>query len=251
MGMRRSAAHAVKHPSVASARSEQAQANLRVGETGDGSKQGLSLTGTLQGVVTHEGPVTDGGTQQFAVVADAALAISGEEEFTRQMGLQSNRVSASDNNGLTLAEVELEPQARGTSLRVSKCGTNNSNRASQDTVVKEEGAKVSWPGPELKSQRLYGCSKQQGPEGVALLDSAGGGQDVLAELQAGRLAVAPGGPAGEGNSWFQESGVFRVLWENTGYYELIMGLHGSIMDCFGNCTVDVLFPGNYAKPFFS
>ena len=165
MGMRRSAAHAVKHPSVASARSEQAQANLRVGETGDGSKQGLSLTGTLQGVVMHEGPVTDGGTQQFAVVADAALAISGEEEFTRQMGLQSNRVSASDNNGLTLAEVELEPQVRGTSLRVSKCGTNNSNRASQDTVVKEEGAKVSWPCPELKSQRLYGCSKQQGPRG--------------------------------------------------------------------------------------
>ena len=165
MGMRRSAAHAVKHPSVASARSEQAQANLRVGETGDGSKQGLSLTGTLQGVVMHEGPVTDGGTQQFAVVADAALAISGEEEFTRQMGLLSNRVSASDNNGLTLAEDELEPQVRGTSLRVSKCGTNNSNRASQDTVVKEEGAKVVGP---VRSSRVSGCmaaANSKGPRG--------------------------------------------------------------------------------------
>ena len=93
----------------------------------------------------HEGPITHGNTQQFAVVADAAFAIGHEEELTRQMGLQSSRVRASDNNRLTLAEVELEPQVSGTSMRASKRGTNNSNRTSQDTVVKEEGAKVSWP----------------------------------------------------------------------------------------------------------
>ena len=35
-------------------------------------------------------------------------AINGEEEFPRQMGLQNSRISASDNNGLRLVEVELK-----------------------------------------------------------------------------------------------------------------------------------------------
>ena len=100
------------------------------------------MTDTLQWAVMHEGPLDDGSAQKFAIVADAALAINGEEEFPWQMDLQNSRISASDKNGLRLAEVELKPQIRGTSLRGNKCGTNN-NRASQDGVVKEEGARVS------------------------------------------------------------------------------------------------------------
>ena len=54
------------------------------------------------------------------------------------------------------------------------------------------------PRPELKGQWLYGCCEEQGAEGVPLLNTARGRQDVVAKLQAGRLAVAPGCPACQG-----------------------------------------------------
>ena len=185
MSMGWSAAHAVKNPSVASASTQQSQANLRVGETCDGREQRLGPTATLQGMVLHESLVTDGGAQQFAVTTDAALAIGRPQEFMRQVGLQCGRVSAPDNDGLTLAEVELESQFSSTPLRVSNRGANHRNRASQNPVVKEEGGKVGGSCAELKSQRLQGSSKQQGPERVALLDTTSGGKDVVAELQVG------------------------------------------------------------------
>ena len=126
-----------------------------------------AMTGTLKGMVMHEGPVTDRSTQQFVVAADAALTICCEEEVTRQMGLQGGWVSASNNNGLTLVEVGLEPQVGRASLRVSN-GTNNSNRTSQDSVVKEER---KWKGQlarPVRSSRASGCmaaANSKGPRG--------------------------------------------------------------------------------------
>ena len=76
--------------------------------------------------------------------------------------------------------LRLEPQVGRASLRVSKCGTNNSNRPSQD--FKEESGKASWPGPE------------HGPEGLALLDTAEEDKTCSPNCT-GRLAIAPGGPA--------------------------------------------------------